>query len=357
MALVSCPPVVPLSIHVASIFGTAPSYQANLLDAAGEKIAAVFRVPKTGSIRTIRFRVLTVTSGQTLQAGVYTVDGSGLPTTTAYGGMAVGTVAVANNDDNTEKVITLATDASATEGDMVAVTIEFDSAIGNLNVASTPITAPSDPYSVHLGAKIGQAPLMSVGYSDGTYPFIPGLCGWTSATAQTGVNSGTGTADEYALLFSWPTTVRLKGMLWTGACVAGADFEYINYDGTTPVTGMTGTRDGDHVNSTATRQFPLLWNTAEVLAANTQRRLSIRPTTANSVTIMRGTVGVQAAMKQMFDADWQTSRRLNQGAWDDSLTTEFPYIIPIFDQMDDGVGGAGGGPLATGVLTFRRRIN
>ena len=104
MTLVS---VIPGAMHAAPHLAGPWAVGGMTLDASGEKAASIFRVPKTGNIRTLRFRLGTVTTGQTLKAGLYTVDTSGDPTTTAYGGMAVGTVAVADGDDNTEKVVTL----------------------------------------------------------------------------------------------------------------------------------------------------------------------------------------------------------------------------------------------------------
>lgn len=331
---------VPLAHNVPGIMQTTAIYTSLLIDASGEKAEFVFRVPRTGDIRTIRFRLGTTTTGQTLRAGIYTVDAAGLPTTTAYGGMAVGTVSVVNADDNVEKVITLATDASATEGDLVAVKIEFNSTAGNLNIMAGSGTGMSDTYTVHNGAKNATIPLVAIGYSDGTYPYIHGLATFTAGLSAPTYNSGTATADEYALLFSVPFKSRLRGMLVGMSIAAGADFEFINYDGTTAVPGMTGTRDGDAFASTGHRLLALLWSTPEELAPNTQRRLSLRPTTANGLALGRGTVGTLAAIEQACGySGWQTSRRLDQGAWDDSLTTELPYILPIFDQLSDDAGG------------------
>lgn len=343
MAMQTVGPVVPLAHNVPGIMNVSNFLNSLLIDAAGEKVSVVFRVPQTGSLRTIRFRLGTVTTGQTLRGGIYTVDASGLPTTTAYGGMAVGTVTVADTDDNVEKVITLVTDASATEGDVVALTIEFDATVGSLNINVGGGAGLDDTYAVHLGAKNANIPLAAIGYSDGTYPYIPGLNTFTGGVVGPSVNVNTAVADEYALLWSVPYKVRLRGMLVGMAVAAGADFEYINYNGTTAVTGMTGTRDGDALSATNHRLMALLWGTTEVLAPNTTRRLAIRPTTVNGLVLPRGTVGTLNAIVQACGySGWQTSRRLDQGAWDDTLTTELPWILPIYDQLSDDVGGGGG---------------
>lgn len=330
--------------------GDAVGYANLLIDASGEKVTYLFQVPKTGNMRTIRARTGTVTSFQTLKGGFYTVDGSGLPTASAYGGMVAGTQAV-DPGSNADFTVTMGTDAAATEGDFVAATVEFNSTAGNLNIAGSGSgTGVRNCYAVHEApaltlTKQTSTPVFAIGYDDGTYEPIIGAYPFTSGLTTTGFNSGTATADEYALKFTVPFKCRLKGMLVMLACAAGANFEYINYSGTSPVTGMTGTRDGDHVNNTGMGIIALLWGTPEDLAANAVRYLSIRPTTANNVTIARGTVASTAVMGAVpGGGNWFTATRLdNTGAWDETRTTEYPFILPIYDQLPDDAGGASGG--------------
>lgn len=326
--------------------GDAVGYSNFLIDASGEKFNVVFRVPKTGNMRTIRARTGTVTTFQTLRGGFYTVDGSGLPTTTAYGGMVAGTLGV-DPGSNAAFSVAVGTDAAGTEGDMVAATIEFDSTAGNLNIAGNGSgTGVRNCYVVHEApsgtlTKQTGTPVFAIGYDDGTYEPIIGAYPFTTGLTTTGFNSGTGTADEYALKFTVPFKCRLKGMMVMLACAAGANFEYINYNGTSPVSGMTGSMDGDHVNNTGMGIIPLLWSTTEVLAANTVRYLSIRPTTTNNVTVARGTVAASGVMGAVpGGGSWFTTTRLdNTGSWDETRTTEYPFILPIFDQLPDDAGG------------------
>jgi len=327
-------------------FGDTPAYSSQLMDASGEKCEFIFRVPKTGNIRTIRIRLGTVTTGQTLKGSIYTVAATGVPTTTAYGGMVAGTVTVADTDDNVEKVITLGTDATATEGDLVSATIEFNSTVGNLNVQAFGLGTGTS-YVYLNGARVAAAPVLAIGYDDATYPPIIGVLPFTGGVSSTSYNVNTGTFDEYALRFDVPFKCRLRGVRVGGSFAAGGDIEVINYNGTTAVAGMTLTVDGDYYG-TNNREHIFLWSTTEELAANTQRYLAIRPTTTTNFTLSRGTVGVAAAI-EMIDSGlgWASAKRLNAGAWDETETTIMPWIMPIFDQLDDGAGGGGGAHAAT----------
>jgi hypothetical protein len=59
------------------------SFVSRLIDATGEKYAAIIQIPKTGTISKIGFRTGTVTTSQTLRGGIETVDAAtGAPTGT-----------------------------------------------------------------------------------------------------------------------------------------------------------------------------------------------------------------------------------------------------------------------------------
>src|SRR5688572_25458479 len=80
------------------------------IDASGEKSSFVIQVPKTGSITHVGFRVASVSSSQTLRAGIETLSG-GAPSGSQYGGSAVGTQASPAADTFYE--VALATPATA----------------------------------------------------------------------------------------------------------------------------------------------------------------------------------------------------------------------------------------------------
>lgn len=342
----------------------AAGYASTLLNADPEKVGAVFQVPKTGNIRTIRFKMGTVTTGDTLKGGIYTVDASGDPTTTAYGSMVAGTVVVADADDNVEKTITLGTDAGATAGAFVSLVLEFNARVGgNLNIQLESTGQPGllfpykDTFNTGAWVKTITAMVFAIGYDDGTYVQIPGVEPWTvvSGLPTTAFNVDTASADEYGLKFQIPYKARCRGAIVTLGAGAGADFEVKLYDtdGTTALQTLTVVANLQQ--TTTVRAKTYLFATAQSISINANYRLTLRPTTTTDITLQEGIVGTAAAMDGAPGGqNWHETKRLNSGgAWTDT-TTRRPFIIPLFDQLDDGVGGGagGGGPLVGGRLVL-----
>lgn len=321
-------------------FTGAPAWTSTLIDAAAEKAAFVFQVPRTGNIRTVRFMTGTVTTGDTLKVGLYTLDTSGDPTATPYGGMVAQTVAVADGDDNVEKTVTLATDAAAVAGDFVALVISFNSYVaGNLNVRITAgggvgFFPYGDAYTTSW-TKSGTSGVFALAYDDGVYEYSHNVEPWTSAFAGISFASNTAGADEYGNRFALPYPVRIRGAFANLAVPAASDYELLLYDGTTAL--QTLTVDGGYCAATTQRGRIFLFNTPQIVPAAAVRRLAIRPTTTNAVVLWAGTVGVAAAMNAApMGADCYQCKRIDQGAWDDTGTTIRPFIYPIYDQLDHG---------------------
>src|SRR5947209_14117609 len=70
----------------------APAFNTlSTMNATGLKVAvAILQIPATGTITAVGYRVGTMTTSDSIDVGIYTVDSSGNPTTTAYGGMTTG---------------------------------------------------------------------------------------------------------------------------------------------------------------------------------------------------------------------------------------------------------------------------
>jgi hypothetical protein len=309
------------------------------LDASGEKLHAIFAPPITGNIDRVGFRVAAVTASETVRAGLYTVSlTTGLPTTTGYGGMAVGTV---TPTANTFHEVTLATPATADPDDVIALGVEFDSAIGNVDFSMQAANS-GFPYVVHNGSKsAGTMPLCAVRYDDGVwYPISQSLQIQTIDSAAFANNS---TPDERALKFRQPFPSRLCGVELLLTASAGADFDLV-LDGGAFSSVVLRAHDGDVFGSGgAGRVYSFPIKTKRDLAANTDYYISLRPSTTTSITLREFSFGSAG----MLDSLWggQTaclSTRVNGGAWTDTTTTR-PGIRPVFDQFDDGAGGVGGG--------------
>lgn len=318
-------------------------FDSMLIDASGEKAAQLFTVSQSGTVTTIRIRINAATDPQTLRVGLYTVDGSGLPTTTAYGGSVYGT---ATPTANSELVVTLGTSATMVRGDRVAVVVEFDATVGSVNIGRTGNITTLFPHTaLYTGswAKNAGGPLLSLGYSDGSYPPIfgvtPSLANYNSQT----FNLNTSGFDEYGFVWTAPFAGRLRGVIGPIAtAAAGADFELIRYTGTTAVE--TVTIDGDHIVSTFnSRPNHLLFPTGMTFKRGDVIRVAVRPTTTNGITINHLTVGTAAVLEGFFGTDFKLCRRLDQGAWTDEATMA-PIIYPLIDRLEDETGVTFGTP-------------
>jgi hypothetical protein len=332
--------LIPLNGLVFTAFG---GYLQQVMTLDTHSVSFVFRVPKTGSITTLRIRTMAAATPLDLRVGLYTVDpATGLPTSTQYGGSAFGTIA-------TPAANTLGTAASATVGDLVAVTIAPNaSGTFSLQIASTSAFLVRGPsYVVTNGAKVTAAsPIMSIGYSDNTYPAIEGTYPFLAAFSTAGITTGTA-VDEHALRFSLPFKARIKGIIAFLGLTAGSSFEYAMYNDTTLVSGTQKTYDTDMAGSVAGGHFILLFDTPVELDANQVRYLSIKPLDGSTLTMYRGEVSSAAQMEGVPGAGaWYRRTRADAGAWSSSAADEliYPAINPIFDRLDDGAGlvtGAG----------------
>jgi len=336
-----------------TLFGQ-PQYTNLVIDAAGEKISVNFIVPKTGSIHKIGYATRTVTTGDTLKVGLYTINvTSGLPTTNAYGGMVAGTQIVAATDDNVGFTTALGTDATAAAGDHVTATIEFNSFVaGNINLASVSGAGLAQhdmlPYVWFngTGAYVKQTviPVLWIEYSDGSYSYIPQMYPWALITANT-VASNTAGADQYALDFIPTVGWRLSG-IGTYMATSNGAFNVKLYDvaaGST--TTMISAFDPATLNNPSSNaRFTILTTTNPVtLTANTRYRLSLEPTTTTSMQIYTVFYAQNAAMNQVAGGtNYFLATTVDNGAWTTFASTQ-PLIVPFYDQVATGGGAVNSG--------------
>jgi hypothetical protein len=327
-------------------------YGVSLIDATGEMAGFCIQVPKSGNIDRVGFRTGTVTTPQTLRVGIETLS-SGNPSGSQYGGSAVGTQA--SPATNTFYEVTLGTPATAVKGDFIAVVVQFNSTIGNLEIAGANNTAPNHLYpccmeKVGAGptwAKVVRNPCLTIRYDDGTYGNIncfPGI----SVTEQS--YSSASTPDERGLKFKLPVPVTVIGVYYRAAIGSAGTYDLVLYDsdGTTALATKTVTQ----VNLTGTFDDPIkiIFNSAVTLLANTFYRLVVKPTsgtaflyelTVNTAAMLDGWAGGQ---------NFHLTTRTDAGAWTDT-TTKRPYIGLMVSQFQDG-GGAQRSLVITGSRNY-----
>jgi hypothetical protein len=319
--------------------GVTIAFSSNTVDAAGEKLAGIFRVPKTGTISIVGVRSGAVTGSGDADVRLETVSlTDGNPTGTLVGTTTNGTVTI--NAANTWYNATLTLGAAVTRGDLIAVVVARTT--GNYGISSlsnTPFGAQF-PYIDHFTAswaKISTQPVFSLQYNDGSYGFTPSVYPYSLLTSTT-YNSGS-TPDERGLKFRLPAPVRVAGAWLYPDLDAAADIKLYDAADTELATlsldpdVRIGTGYGSQYN----------WFGASVsLSANVYYRLTLLPTSVTDISAMHFNVNAAAVMDSLPGGqDFHHTERTNAGVWTDT-TTQRPFIGLILDGIDDGVGGGGG---------------
>ncbi|RJO61098.1 MAG: hypothetical protein C4542_07370 [Dehalococcoidia bacterium] len=324
-----CLPEIPNISATASIDDTL------VIDAGTEKVHFILQVPKTGTVTHLGFRVGTITTGDDLKVGLYTVDPStGHATTTAYGGMVAGVV---TPSANTFHEVALGTNASVTKDDIVAMSVGFNSFVaGNMKIsAMAAAIARAFPHVIHLAFKYGFSPLCTLKYDDGTYGALDCL---PCASSEAITFSSSSTPDERALAFTPRMKNRIAGF-WL-LLDADADCDVVLYEGTT--ARATYTIDKDIRASTAARIFTYRFSTPHEPTVGADYFLAVKPGASN-VTLHEFTVH-DAAMMNLFSggSDFTFASRSDGGSpWTKDATRRIWGGL-IIDQLDDGAGGGGG---------------
>lgn len=316
-----------------------PTFNALTIDAAGEKVAGIFRVPKSGTISKVGFRTVTVTTSQTLRVGLQTVSAStGDPTGSAYGSMVAGTQASPASD--TAYAVTLGTPATATVDDVIAIVIEFDSTAGNLQLATIAgadrVGFPYTDWFTSSWTKASFNPLAYwVEYDDGSVEVIHSIYPFSAINSVSFASNST--PDERAMKFTLTFPSRLSSVeLVTSVSAA---FDLVLYEGTTAL--VTKSFDPDQVGTGSTCRWtvPFLSGT---LAAGTAYYLAMKPTTTSTVNLNDFDVLTANIMDALDGGQaFHFASRTDAGAWS-ATTTKRPLMGLKFDQFSDGAGGGGG---------------
>ena len=319
---------------------------ATTIDAGTELSAGIFFAPKAGAIRTIGFRTGAVTVDATtrLNVNLETVSATdGNPTGTDYGGSAVGTAGAAPTA-NSWNSIALGTDATVVNvGDIIAAVIGFGTFVAADTVVISGVNSGNSsavdfPYcdSFVGGAwtkPTGILPCIAIGYSDGTYAYVPGLMPFSAITNQS-YASNTAVTDEYALSFQMPVPCSLRGV---AADVDGdGDFEVVLYTGTTATETIAVDKDQRQGTARRLRYFRFIQD--RNLTANTTYRIGIKPTTTTAIVLSIFTVNAAAIWDQTAGGQiFRLGTRLDAGSWDSDTVTQRPSVYLQFSQFDDGV--------------------
>jgi hypothetical protein len=151
-----------------------------LLNAAADRLAFVFTVPSDGNIEGLVFTTGAVTTSQSLDIRLETIDANSYPTDTLVAAGAEGTLASVTS--NTQYLVSLGTPYAAQAGAVLAFVIRYTASVGYLYIAtshqSSSVLTAEHPYvALKLDAAYGKFSRVgnfAVKISGG-YPFCGGL--------------------------------------------------------------------------------------------------------------------------------------------------------------------------------------
>jgi len=337
----------------------APSYIPGslLIDASAEKAAFIFRAPKTGTLDKAEIRTGAVTLGgsSVLRLSFQDVDlttGFSDGTQDQYRDIAAASVSANSwlapglmTSDGTDG----GTKRSVTVGDQLSVVLEYstftasDSVIwailGAAGVGQTISAFPTAAlYTASWAFYSGGFPVMALKYSDGTYAGVGDFVCVASAVNSVTYNSGS-TPDERALYFQLPAPVKVGGA-WV-RCDLDGDADVVLYDSDGSSVLSSASCDKDVRSQTSGGNLFVRFAEA-TLAASTTYRLSIKPTSATSLTLYDFDVSAAAILGAVAGgSNWHFSSRTDAGAWS-QVTTKRIWAGLLVTAIDDGVGGGGG---------------
>ncbi len=261
--------------------------------------------------------------------GLVTVDATGFPTATAYGGSAIETRSVSALSTGWQW-ITLATPATAVAGQLAAVRIWPEGTTvpdGSNSVTVRRAYRVANQASVSLPyeanfqtawAKAANQPMMSYRYSNGTVGMVPPL---VSAVNSSSLNTGT-TPDEVGGRFqvSWPSPCYGARIQVDVATLATNTFDVRLYDGASALIGTASVPAATLASAVFSRVD--VWWDAVTLNANEDYRLTVLPTTTDSLTLAQVAVPDTDSKAAWACGDrFGLTTRTDAGAWTDTDTT------------------------------------
>ena len=332
---------------IGNVTANTTGFSGNALNDADNAVGWMFNVPVDGSITDIGV-YLTVENGTSpaYNCGLVTLDSSGRPTTTAYGGSAITS---AQWTSTGWKWVTLSTPATAAAGDFCAVHVypgaSAPDGTNNISIIGTSIVATNADgaglaYTTAWTASAG-TPVMAVKYSGGAiYGFA-----LVSNTVHVQIRNNT-TPDEVGSKFQVPAPMTCFGArlfaLGTGwGSAATAEVILYNSGGTAIATATIS--DKDYVDDSPT--INVYWDSVS-LSANTDYRIALKPGvgTNGDIYTPKWTFESTAALAAIPEGvRWQYTSRTDAGAWTDDNVSVCPmglWVSDITFVQGSGSGGA-----------------
>lgn len=344
-----------------------------LLDATGEKFAMIgsitwsdrgtHTVSSSGGEIILNFGSVTFANGgTTIDVGLEDVPGSGREPDDTFdvkGTYVGGTDTISAN---ASRAFAMETGTkSVAHGDILAVVVDMVSRAGAdaVNITTTSVggsTGMGFPYSrFHNGTSWGGSVLginALIKSDDGTYGWMTPFSFRTAQSGAQAYGSTTGTADEYGGQIRLPWPCVLEGMdLPINVAGQSSDFEVCIYSTITGTPALLNGTVAATVDASRIPQFfgdnffHVTFSAPKSLDAGTTYGWSVRPTSANAVTIgwMDFGSGNNAHMASLLcgPTSGRIARLDNSGAFTVDDTKHCPANLYIRSFGDDAGGGGG----------------
>lgn len=330
--------------------GSLPTFGNLLIDAAGEKAACILFPAKTGNIRKIVWRTGTVTTGDTIDVRVETVDATtGDPSGTLWATNTNASQVVADANDNTIFTTTLTADAVITDIKVpIAIVFANGALPGNMNISTfTTLGLFALPYAdlfTASWAKSANPPCLGLEYSNGSYDIVNSI--YPVSALNSNLFSSGSTPDERGMKFTPAVNMKVAGVNFILDMDGDVDVVLYDTDGVTALA--TTTLDANiRTGLSAAGLFAPL--TEITLSAGSTYRIVIKPAGSN-VSFWDFDVPTAAAMDSFHGGQnfHYTSAKnpSGVGSWTD-VTTKRPFMSLYVTEWDDGSGGGGSGSLMT----------
>ena len=336
-------------IYMPILQGT-PSTFSVTLDANGEYVAFIIPIPKTGTLKKVGFRVNSVTTSDTINVRIETVDDTnGYPTGTLYVANATGSVESPSASTIYYVSINSTTGISVTKGDIIAVKFSLDYVDGKLSINTycsgfgTGISSTYLPYIVtYLGGAYSK-----IAASTGLYilleydgEFVPFLGSTPLASNTTEAFNNTSNPTHRGLKITMPVTCQAIGAVAFVDLDAATDLVLYDTNGSTAIETIAA-QDKDIRSGTSAGHIPFLFSQARTLTAGSTYRVVLRPASSSNVGIGTFTTTDDGSLCaiDLFDLGQNAcytscnGTPSDTGSWTDSLTkrTQISLIINAYD--------------------------
>lgn len=325
-----------------------------LLDATGEKLAFSGRFwhPSglTKNISRIQFGFGTCISagGSALTASLQNVSTAGPPMQPDE--TQDQTVAIPNSDfvSNTwYRTNALSANRSVAIGELLSFVLEFDGAgrLGSDSCRISIVSTGSVLSTLHQSVVAGKSgtwsrtsglPNILFECDDGSFGTLDGGTAISSSGTLTSINTGS-TPDEVALRFVAPFNMEIDGIFVTlNAVTDTADHDVILYDSGGSVLESVSV-DSDQISIANTASTVIVPFAARALTKGQTYYVSVKPTTANSISIPYWDVNhidhLNVFPQINMNCCW--AQRTDAGVWSET-TTRFPIAGIRVCSIDDG---------------------